>query len=186
MAEDALSEIETINQIMSMLAKIDDDGRERVLKTITTYFRSSQQGEAPETPLQGPSTSATPYSEPVDLAPKEFLRQKAPQTDVERIACLAYYLTHYRDMGSFKTVDLSKLNTEAAQPKFSNAAKASGNALQYGYLAQSVKGHRQISAVGEEYVNALPDREAAKAAIERRRPRKRNRKRTAGAGVQTS
>jgi len=60
--------------------------------------------------------------------------EKQPRTDVERVACLAYYLTHYRNTPYFKTLDLGKLNTEAAQPKFSNAAYASNNALKMGYL----------------------------------------------------
>jgi hypothetical protein len=107
------------------------------------------------------------------MSPKDFLLEKEPRTDVERIACLAYYLTHYRSAPHFKTVDLSMLNTEAAQPKFANTAYSSNNAVKMGYLAPSIKGQRQLSAVGERFVRALPDREAAKAALEsfRRRPR---------------
>ena len=33
------------------------------------------------------------FSEGHEPSPKQFLLEKAPQTDVERIACLAYYLT---------------------------------------------------------------------------------------------
>jgi hypothetical protein len=77
--------------------------------------------------------------------------EKQPRTDVERVACLAYYLTHYRDMPHFKTLDLAKLNTEAAQPKFSNAHYASQNALNMGYLAPADKGQRQLSAAGEQF-----------------------------------
>jgi len=47
------------------------------------------------------------------MSPKDFLLEKQPRTDVERIACLAYYLTHYRATPHFKTIDLSILNTEA-------------------------------------------------------------------------
>src|SRR5438105_4083846 len=42
--------------------------------------------------------------------PKAFLLEKRPRTDVERVACLAYYLTHYREMPEFKTNDITKLN----------------------------------------------------------------------------
>lgn len=56
------------------------------------------------------------------MVPKEFMVQKRPRTDIERVACLGFYLTHYRDTPHFKTLDISKLNTEAAQPKFTNAA----------------------------------------------------------------
>jgi len=113
------------------------------------------------------------YSEDTSMSAKDFLLEKQPRTDVERIACLAYYLTHYRGMPHFKTIDLSMLNTEAAQPKFANTAYSSNNAVKLGYLVPSTKGQRQLSAVGERFVRALPDREAARAALEavRRRPR---------------
>jgi hypothetical protein len=109
------------------------------------------------------------------MSPKEFLLEKQPRTDVERIACLAYYLTHYRGTPHFKTLDLSMLNTEAAQPKFANAAYSANNAVKMRYLVPSTKGQRQISAVGERFVRALPDRDAAKTALEsiRRRPRRK-------------
>jgi hypothetical protein len=109
------------------------------------------------------------------MSAKEFLYQKQPRTDVERIAALAYYLTHYRDIPQFKTLDLSKLNTEAAQPKFSNAANSANNAVKQGYLVPTSKGQRQLSAAGERFVAALPDREAARLAMSAGTPRRRRR-----------
>ena len=88
--------------------------------------------------------------------------ERAPKTDVERIACLAYYLTHYRGTPHFKTLDISALNTEAAQPKFSNTAYSTNNAVKLGYIVPSTKGQRQLSGLGERFVRALPDRNAAK------------------------
>ncbi len=109
------------------------------------------------------------------MSAKEFLLEKGPRTDVERIACLAYYLTHYRSTPHFKTIDLSILNTEAAQPKFANAAYSANNAVKLGYLVASTKGQRQLSAIGERFVRALPDRDAAKEALtslRKRRPKR--------------
>lgn len=108
------------------------------------------------------------------LSPKEFMREKKPQKDIERVACLAYYLTHYRETPSFKTADISKLNTEAAQIKFSNAAFAVINATNAGYLASAGVGKKQLSSLGEEFVDALPDYERARAvAKSHRRPKLR-------------
>jgi hypothetical protein len=84
---------------------------------------------------------------------------------------LAYYLTHFRGLPHFKTLELAKLNTEAAQPKFSNTAYAATNAANAGYLASATKTERQLSAAGELFVMALPDREAAKAAMSSSRRR---------------
>lgn len=110
------------------------------------------------------------------MSPKEFLIEKRPRTDVERMACLAFYLTHYEDMQHFKTLDLSKLNTRAAQPKFTNSAQVAKNAVISGYLVSSTRGHRQLSAAGEQFVRALPDRDAAKSAMAATRPKRRNRR----------
>jgi hypothetical protein len=90
---------------------------------------------------------------------------------VERVACLAFYLTHYRGTPEFTTLDISKINTEAAQRKLANATVAVNNASQYGYLAPAGKGMKQISAAGERYVQALPDYDAAKTLLASARPR---------------
>src|SRR5262249_3617495 len=92
------------------------------------------------------------------------------------IAVLAYYLTHYRDQPFFKTLDLSKLNTEAAQPKFSNAANSANNAVKQRYLVSASKGQRQLSAAGEQFVSALPDRAAARLAMASAQPRRRTKR----------
>jgi hypothetical protein len=110
------------------------------------------------------------------ITPKQFMNEKQPRTDVERIACLAYYLAHFRDTPYFKTLDLAKLNTEAAQPKFSNAAFSSQNAAKLGYLAPATKNERQLSAVGELFVAALPDRDAAKGVMANARRKKISRR----------
>jgi len=43
------------------------------------------------------------------------------------------------------------------------------NATKTGYLVPSIKGSKQISAYGERFVEALPDREAAKQIMDRAR-----------------
>ena len=98
--------------------------------------------------------------------------EKAPHTDIDRVVCLGYYLSHYADKPHFKTTDISAMNTEAAQRKLTNATYAINNAVQGGYFVAAHGGNKQLSAVGEQYVEALPDREAAKSIVARlRRPR---------------
>ena len=113
-------------------------------------------------------------------SPKDFLFRKRPTTDVERVACLAFYLTHYRDTPHFKTLDISKINTEAAQRKFANAAATVNNATRDGYLALASKGMKQLAAEGERYVDALPDRTAARAAFGVRKARRQRRPSSSG------
>jgi hypothetical protein len=171
--------MEALNIIISALSRLDEKARERVLQSAATFFGSSissrTQRETNISPRAG--LGGLDFSADNAPSPKEFLIEKQPRTDVERIACLAYYLTHYRDMPHFKTLDLAKLNTEAAQPKFSNAGYSSTNALNMGYLAAAVSGRRQLSAAGEQFVRALPDRETAKAAMAAARPKRKGYKR---------
>jgi hypothetical protein len=184
-SRDAAAELKAFNQIVSVLNRFSEKARARVLGSALTFLGWNTRGAADFTPdlRVGPAIfevkKTGSFSEDRTLSPKEFMLEKRPTTDVERIACLAYYLTHYRETPYFKTLDLSKLNTEAAQIKFSNAAKAVENAAAAGLLVQAGKGKKQISAIGELYVQALPDRDAARAAIAHAKRRKRGRRASA-------
>lgn len=173
---------DAVQMIIDRLIDFDDEARSRVFRTAQTFF-----GLDAPTPVHRPSVSvgvpstadarALRFSDREELPPKDFLFQKQPKTDVERVACLAYYLAHFRDTPHFKTVDISKLNTEAAHVKFSNTAYAVANAEKTGLLASAGRGAKQISALGERFVEALPDRNAAKEVKSSMRPR-RTRKKT--------
>jgi len=179
---DSGKELQAFNAIVSALQGVPEEVRPRLIKTVFTFLGYSdislanQRAEEIE-PTQRTTGGRTPgFSEDRDISAKDFLFQKKPMTDIERMACLAYYLAHYRSTPHFKTLDLSKLNTEAAQIKFANAASAVDNATVAGLLVQAGKGAKQLSALGELYVQNLPDREAAKAAIAHAKPRRKNRR----------
>lgn len=180
MEDEKQSAASALNSIIRILDELDDDERQRVLRSISVFYNEKSIAPShptirPADPIHYPSNRPD-FSTDYAPTPKEFLLQKQPKTDVERIACLAYYLTHFRETPYFKTLELAKLNTDAAQPKFSNAGYASTNALNMGYLATATKGQRQISAAGEQFVQALPDRDAARVAMSSARPRRISRK----------
>jgi hypothetical protein len=115
-------------------------------------------------------------------SPKSFMASKRPTTDMEKVACLAYYLAQYRNTAAFKTKDLTELNIEASQQKLSNPSATARNAVTQGLLALAGSGRKQITTRGESLVNALPDGEKAKTALARhpiRKPRKKTQVRTA-------
>lgn len=184
--DDTATEAEVLQKIITLLTPLSAEARRRILESVSLFLRVESRPYARRSSSEVveagmPIYANPPFSEDTSMSAKEFLFEKQPKTDVERIACLAYYLTHYRGMPHFKTIDLSMLNTEAAQPKFANTTYSSNNAVKLGYLVPSSKGQRQLSALGERFVRALPDREAAKAAMEviRRRSRsKRSRTRS--------
>lgn len=177
-SRDFSSEAQVLQQVVSLLSALSQDARQRILATVSTFFGLQVKTYAKEE--RYPVGVQPSFSADRSMSPKEFLLEKFPRSDVERVACLAYYLTHYRDQPHFKTLDISKINTEAAQPKFANAANSVDNAAKQGYLVASIKGQKQLSAAGEQFVQALPDRDAAKAALTSFRPRRVSRKRTSG------
>lgn len=170
-----MDDVEALSTIVGVLKQLDPTAQARVLHSVQTFLglpiRQREMRDSGEA-LPPSRTPGQEFSRDRTLSAKEFLRDKRPSTDVERVACLAYYLTHYRDTPHFKTLDISALNTEAAQPKFSNASVSVDNARGLGYLVPATKGNKQISAVGERFVELLPDRDAAREAMQRFRPKR--------------
>jgi hypothetical protein len=112
-----------------------------------------------------------------NLKPKEFIARKKPSTQYERIACLAHYLAIERKVTEFGAKEIAAVNKEAAQQPISNLAQIMGDtARKYGYLSAAGGGKKQITAVGEEVVKALPDRQAVKAALVEYRPAKKRKR----------
>ena len=154
----------------------------RVLNSVITFYGhevANQHGgeqSVADQPVAAQQSVRPAFSDDRAPSPKEFLFEKQPKTDIERIACLAFYLLHFRNTPHVKTLDLAKLNTEAAQIKFSNTAYATENATKAGLLAAVAKGQKQITAWGEQFVSALPDRDAAAKIMAQLRHRKNARR----------
>lgn len=178
-------ELSALAVVLGALEPLDEEKREFVLRTAmdrlqinTTVGATHGNGFGQSrTPGGDGGSHNGPTPELARMNPKEFMRRKQPATDVQRIACLAYYLTHARNTAQFKTADLTKLNTEAAGGKFSNAAVAVRNATGLsGFLAPGGGGRKQIAALGEDIVNALPDQEQVRVLIAGAKKRRRGRK----------
>ena len=171
-------ELDLFQKIAAGLSEFDRETQVRILQTVMTFLNLddivARIGMLPlnRQPTDSISASVHSFTDSSTVSPKDFLVEKGPHSDIERIACLAFYLTHYRETPHFTTLEISKLNTEAAQPKFTNAAQAMKNAAYRGLIVPSSKGRKQLSAMGEQFVQALPDRDNAKQALERMRPRK--------------
>lgn len=175
--------------IIDALYGVDGEARARIIRSVVEFFgldafngasqRPRQSSHVPPSNLQIKSNDRqSRFADRETLSPKDFLHDKQPQTDIDRVACLAFFLSHYRGSPHFKTIDISKLNTEAAQIKLSNPTDSIKNAVRRGLITSAGKDTKQISAVGERYVDALPDRSAAAAGLKATRARSHRKKST--------
>ena len=184
--ETSAVDVNVLSEMVSALNKLDPEARTRMLQSLAALYRIA--------PLPGPTAEATPqhwfqtgvvarpgearpsFTEDRSVTAKEFVWQKQPKTAIERVVCLGYYLEHYRGMHHFKTSDISALNMEAAQLKFSNPAMAVAEAIRAGYLASAGGQKKQLTIIGEQFVRLLPDRQAANDAVRSYKPKRQRRK----------
>ena len=110
-----IDEFEILQTIVSSLKALDRETQIRLLETTITFLGikgdSLRKATVVANATGATETPGGPFSDRPNISPKEFLLDKNPRSDVERVACLAYYLAHYRNVREFKTLDISKLNT---------------------------------------------------------------------------
>lgn len=171
------AEIQALSDVLTALGELDDEKEKAwVLETAAHRIGVGIEAISKTGSIGRGGGSRNTADLDSNVKPKDFMREKDPKNDVQRVACLAFYLTNVRDTAQFKARDLAALNTEAAGPKL-NMSRAVNNAqLQNAYLAVAGSGNKQITSLGEDVVNALPDQEAVKAAEAKKRPRRRKKK----------
>lgn len=164
-----LTELRAMETAYSALEALGEDGRIRAFKWLAealsiNTFQHPNPGQTVH--LGAQHHQITTVEDESQVTPREFLSQKKPESLVERVACLAYYLTRYRGINHFKTVDIVSLNTEAAAHRFGNPSRDVDNADRHnGYLVSAGNGKKQLTVRGEAVVEALPDREAVRSAL---------------------
>lgn len=164
-------EIEALNTVLGAIGGLEPAEQTWVLQAAATRVGVSLGTGGPR---QGTGSQAgIPAARDLATEPKEFLRTKDPKNDVQRVACLAYFLTHQRGTAHFKSRDISTLNTEAAGPRV-NISRAVNNATnQNRYLATAGGGKKQITSLGEDVVKALPDQETVQSLDAQGRPKRK-------------
>lgn len=166
--------LDAIKLAIKALESLDEEQQKQAIKTITQllgHATAGAEGLGSESNDGGMAGTA----DITKMTAKAFMKAKKPMLDVQRVTCLAYYLTHAKSMPHFKTADITKLNTEAAQPALSNTTVAVDHATRTSqYLTTATGGKKQITPLGEAVVEALPNQEAVKAAVaEHGKPKRR-------------
>lgn len=186
---------EAFQQVIDVLLPLEKGLRERAHATVGTFFGyAAPNAERAPVPVPAPAPARPPAAKPTAKPPraaaapepkkevadvpglKDFISQKQPDTDVERVACLAYYLARHRNTKLLKTNDITSLNAASGHRKFANASSTMNNATASGFLAIVSKGKKKLSPAGLRYVETLPDHAAAKAAMRKERRKQSARK----------
>jgi len=161
---------DALKVVVETLQELETNEKQWVLQSAASLWSVSVQALTPSlraSPLAGGASGNGSHVPPAvgDVAnAKAFMKAKDPKSDLQRVAVLAYHLTNGKATPTFKTRQITAANTEAKGPKF-NTTRAIENASRtpVGYLSSIGKGEKQITAHGEEIVEALPDQEAVKA-----------------------
>ena len=123
------AELTAMQAAYAALQGLKEDEQRRILEWLHRKLGIPVTAPASVTQATGHAQVVRPASVPIQAGvpaitlassatPKAFLLEKRPATDVERVTCLAYYLTHFRNLPEFKTKDITQLNAEAARAFF--------------------------------------------------------------------
>lgn len=177
---DATSALVTVVQALEPLTESD---RQWVLQSVASKWSVNIQLTAPNGSPMRPGSATTQMIQSLAgngeaaaaIANKDirtFMRIKKPATDVERVACLIYYLAKTTGQVGCKSKDISQANIDFGGTKF-NMTRALDNATRRSkYLSSRGAQEKQLTPLGEDVVEALPDQAAVAAVIAESRVRK--------------
>ncbi|MGZ4037872.1 MAG: hypothetical protein ACXVPQ_08595 [Bacteroidia bacterium] len=164
-----MSEIDALKAIDSYLDQLTNEQRTWIFNFIMSKYGLSHTNNqhivkngSTQAMNNGGSDSSTG-----EMSIKQFLAMKKPEGFYEQITCLGYYLEKHGGLESFNTKDITIANTDARALKIPNPSMyVNHTQLTYGYLSAVGGGKKALSARGEAVVEALPDRDAVRAALE--------------------
>src|SRR5437899_5660927 len=81
-----------------------DIDKDAAAKIVAFVMNGAEGLERSDTGTAGASNTVGKVAPGGQLTPKQFMAQKKPENNYERVACLAYYLTNDRGAPHFKTV----------------------------------------------------------------------------------
>ncbi|MGB7930400.1 MAG: hypothetical protein WCF61_19785 [Terriglobales bacterium] len=161
--------------VVAALEDLNDADRHWVLQSAASKFTLTVQtaggggqagaantNTATVTPLVGTPTAADVQAAITRKDPRAFIRLKKPTTDVQRVACIGYYLVQTTGHHGFTSKDISTAYTDSGGSKI-NMTRALDNATRAAkYLSNRGPREKQLTTLGEDVVNALPDQAAVK------------------------
>lgn len=182
---------DALKLVIAAVDSLDVNGKQWVLQSAASLWNVTLQlpaaigGGSDVARVGAANASRTLGGSDVDAAianndPRSFVRLKKPTTDVERVACLGYYLLKTTRQPGFSRKDITKAHVDSGGSAI-NMTRALDNATrQSKYLSNRGPREKQLTTLGEDVAEALPSREGVAAAEEAAKSiRKRKGKRKA-------
>ena|SRR6218665_2800141 len=171
-----LSEIEALKVVDESLGHLSSEERQRIFSFISSKYSltSINTQNASQSSSNGQAFNSG-AGQPIVSDVKQFLASKKPNGFYEQIACLGYFIEKVQGQESFDTKTITAANTAARATKIPNPSLYLSDVVsKYGYLTAIGGGKKAMTARGEALVEALPDREAVKTALENNPAKKKS------------
>lgn len=158
--------VDVLKVVADALAPLTDADKRWVLQSVATRWSLAAAISSP-TPAHSPNSTPNPVLPAGSTADvqsaiaqknaRAFMRIKKPQTDIQRVTCLGYFHAATTGTQSFASKDIDALNTAYGGTKI-NLHRSLDNALRRSKYLAVFKGHeKQLTPLGEDVVDALPD-----------------------------
>lgn len=156
--------------VVTALEPLGDADRQWVLQSAASRWSlilpaNTQAGISQQVPNGGAASGASSGEAQSAIEkkdPRAFIRVKRPATDVQRVACLAYFIVTTSGKPGFSSKDVVTTHTDSGGSKI-NMTRALDNATRRSkYLSNRGPKEKQLTPLGEDIVDALPDQNAVK------------------------
>lgn len=170
MAEKKTDPADALVAVLKALGPLNEPDRQWVLQSAAARWSLQLQGSASGGAAGGGlagagNNGAGAADAQAAIAKKDaraFMRAKRPATDMQRVACLGYFLVHTTNKPGFTSKEIGQANTESGGTSI-NLPRALDNATRTAkYLANRGVKEKQLTTLGEDIVDALPDQTAVK------------------------
>lgn len=175
-------EVEAVEAIHRALEPLDPEARARVLRSVTSLLEVTTLPTLDNRPtsanISPPSPTVGTGIQP-QMSINAFIASKRPGNVYQRLACLAYFLEHHDQTVDVNAKDLATANSNARQANIPGTTNALSDATsKYEFFAPVGRGRKHLTSRGVAVVEALPDQEAVKRALQQHPSPRRSGRRT--------
>ena len=148
--------------VIKALEPLTDVDRQWVLQAASSRWNlklPAASGGAAANASSEALRSATQTQTPLEGKVREFIRAKKPTSDVQRVACLIYFLAKTTNKEGFISKEINQAHIDSGGSKI-NLPRALDNATRRSKFISNRGGkEKQLTPLGEDIVDALPDQQ---------------------------